>query len=138
MRPPRHLAILIAVILRRAFGLLWYAPFLFGPVWERGVGDTMPHTPPATPIPAIVIIAATFAGAYGLDWLMRRLAIEGAGPGALFGAIIGALFIAPAAVVHGAFLGHPLEVQALNAGVDVLGTALIGAVLGGFPKPRAG
>ena len=130
-----HLAVLVAVVLQFVLGFLWYGP-LFGEAWMEMVGLDM-DTVMADPAGAGEWITNAFAsitGIYLLAWLYTKLGVDSLGKGALYGFLIGFVFVLLSNMTTGMFAKDPYWLAWITGGFTTLGLTVGGAVLGAWTK----
>lgn len=123
------LAILVALIAQQVLGFVWYSRALFAEAWMAGIGKRPEDLTP-TPGPFIVAMLAAVLLPLGMSWVMHRGNVRGVKAGAVVGAGIGVAFIAPAVLMHEAFLGYPPLVLVIDSTKEIVGALLVGAILG--------
>lgn len=126
------LAILVALVSQQVLGLVWYSKFLFFHVWSAGIGKR-PEDLVATPGPFIIATIAGILLPIGIAWILHRANLRGIKNGALVGLGVGVFLVAPAVLVHEAFLGYPPTVLAIDAGKEIVGCFIVGVILGAWP-----
>ncbi|HUQ56157.1 DUF1761 domain-containing protein [Lentzea sp.] len=127
------LAVVVAAIAYFALGMVWYAEYAFGRVWQRASGwDLSPPekvgvailvVPLATCF-VLTLVTAMIGAASGTDTIME---------GILLGLVIGVGIALPVRFVTGSYdmtKPAPLTFAAIGAGYHVVGLALAGAILG--------
>ncbi len=130
------LAILGAVVIQQAIGMLWYSPLLFQAAFFAGQGKLAKDVDMSNPLPFIASIAGSVLAAGVISMSLAEKKVDCPIGGAFVGGMF-ALFLAlPAVVVHEAFLGVAASVTAIDAGATFLNLVLCGLVLG-FARARA-
>ena len=127
------LAILIALIAQQILGFTWYSRLLFAEVWMAGIGKRPEDLIP-TPGPFIIATIAAILLPIGIAWILHRANLRGIKNGALVGLGTGVFLVAPAVLVHEAFLGYPPTVLAIDGGKEVVGCFIVGLLLGAWPQ----
>lgn len=129
------LAVLTALIAQQALGFCWYSRALFAEAWATGIGKRLEDLQP-TAGPFVFATIAALLLPIGIAWLLHRTHLRGIKAGALVGFAAGFFFIAPAVLMHEAFLGYPPAVLAIDASKEVVGAIIVGAILGAWPRRR--
>jgi hypothetical protein len=127
-----HFAVLLAVLLQLALGLVWYH-FLFGPAWLAGLGMT-PEQMLGRNWRFVVTIGCALALAYGLAWLMEATGRRGFLQGLAMGLFVGIAFAGSTVLLRYAFIPAVWPVVWIDTGITILSAVLTGAVLGLWPK----
>ena len=127
------LALLTAVIAQQVLGFCWYSRALFAEAWAAGIGKRVEDLQPSAGPFMLATIAALLLP-LGIAWLLHRTHLGGIKAGALVGAGAALFLIAPAVLVHEAFLGYPPLVLAIDASKEVAGAIIVGAILGAWPR----
>jgi hypothetical protein len=130
------LAILVALVAQQAFGFLWYSRPLFADSWAAGIGRRAEDLAPSIGMFLLAMLAALLL-AVGIAWVLYRAHLRGVRAGAVIGFGVGAFFVAPAVVVHEAFIGLPGLVLAIDGTKEILSAMIVGAILGGWPRRAA-
>jgi hypothetical protein len=128
------LAILVALIAQQVLGFSWYSRLLFAEPWMAGIGKRPEDLVP-TPGPFILATIAAVFLPICIAWILHRTNLRGLKNGALVGLGVGVLLVAPALLVHEAFLGYPATVLAIDAGKEIVGCFIVGVILGAWPRP---
>jgi len=132
----RHVSIVVAAIVVWLLGAAWYTAL--AAAWMAGIGKTreqlMQSGSPA--MAYIVGFVAILVMCYLVGALLARLAARGVAAGVRIGALAGLL---PAACIalNYAFEARPLSLWLINAGYAILGLAIAGAIIGGWPRRAA-
>ena len=112
------------------FGALWYGP-LFGKQWMAATGVTEERARESN-LPAIfggTLVMEIVAG-IGLSAIMGR--DETLAEGLVTGLLVGLLIVLPALVVLSLYERKSASLTAMNAGYNVVGFTIMGAVIGAF------
>jgi hypothetical protein len=131
-------AIIIAAIVKFLIGWAWYAPPVLGRRWAALSGQSM-DSDFSGMAPAIVVqligdlvmayVLARFIGHYGADGLVN---------GAVIGFMAWLGFVATLMVTSIFYEKKPIELIAINAGYQLVGIVVMGAIIGWWGyAPRA-
>ena len=129
----RHVSVVVAAIVVWVLGAAWYTAL--AETWMAGIGKTreqlMQSGSPA--MAYIVGLLAIIVMCYLVGALLARLGATGFAAGLRIGALAGLL---PAACIalNYAFEARPLSLWLINAGYAILGLAIAGAMIGGWPR----
>lgn len=128
-------AVLAAIVLLEILGFIWYGP-LFGDRWMAAMEGLPQSGGMATTLTLGVV--NTLIVVVGLNWLLHRL-----GPVSLGGAVGAALaawffFDFTTMAVDYLYLGHSLELVAINMGYQLVAYLTAGAVIGVAVRRGAG
>jgi len=126
-------AVAVAALAFYIIGMLWYSQAVFGKPWMKAVGLSkkdadkmdMKVTLTLSALLALVVVS-------GLGVLMCALGLNDWQQGAGLGALVGAIFIAASRGIHMLFEGKSLNLFLIDAGYNVIGLAMAGAVIGAF------
>lgn len=127
-------AILVAGIVGIATGAVWFGPRTFYPMWWKALGQEPTNEPGGDNM--AIVFGATFLGAFaqafGLAVIFEWIRPEAILGGALLGAFIGIVFAAAPSLGHRLFARQGFKVWIIEVGADILGLALMGAILAGW------
>jgi hypothetical protein len=125
------LAVLAATLVAFVVGGLWYGP-LFGAAWMHSIGidpQSVKNTPKAGLRRLMTInILLTWCAAVTLAVFLGDRATTGSG--ALYGFLVGLLWIGVAIAVSALYERKPFAYVAINVGYWTLAFTLMGAILG--------
>jgi hypothetical protein len=123
------LGAIVAGVAGFMLGALWYSPLLFVKRWqaETGVGTTKPIRY-AFALPMVVSVTTAIVGAIVLSALIGP--VGNVKTGALLGATIGFLCIAPAIKMNGMFGQDSPALISIHALYPALQFTLMGIILG--------
>ena len=129
------LPIVIAMVASLLIGFAWYGP-LFGQVWMRESGITMPEKPPSMTKPIILsLIGALFMGyvlTHSLVFGNSYLSMSGVSSG-LMGAFWNWLgFVVPVMLSFVAWEGKSWKLFAIQAGYWLVLLLVSGAIIAGM------
>lgn len=125
------LAVTVAFVAAFGFGALYYSKLMIFPLWMRLAKVSPKDVEQANMAVAFGgTIVATLVGVILQAVLMAGLGITGAGPGLLFGAILGVVFRGGAHAIHNGFAARHPGVTLLDLTHDAVGMAIAGAILG--------
>ena len=129
-----YVGVAVAVLSGFAVGATWYAESVFGKTWMKLVGlkkkdvenkekmmKAMLHTGIGQIIKACVLAS-----------LMLVVGVDGWAEGALFGAVLALGFSVTSAAMHDSFAQKSIMLTRLNGAHDIVGVAVMGAIIGGF------
>ena len=132
----RHVSIVVAAIVVWVLGAAWYTAL--AETWMAGIGKTREQLMQSgSPAMAYVVgFLAILVMCYLVGALLARLGATGLAAGLGIGALAGLL---PAACIalNYAFEARPLSLWLINAGYAILGLAIAGAIIGGWPRRAA-
>jgi len=132
----RHVSIVVAAIVVWVLGAAWYTAL--AETWMAGIGKTREQLMQSgSPAMAYVVgFLAILVMCYLVGALLARLAATGFAAGVRIGALAGLL---PAACIalNYAFEARPLSLWLINAGYAIVGLAIAGAIIGGWPRKAA-
>ena len=129
-----HLAVLVGIVLQFVIGFLWYGP-IFGEAWMEMVGlDMASMEAPPDAGTWITNIITAISSVYLLAWLFVKLKVASLLKGALYGFLIGFVFVLLANKTSGAFAGDPYGLAWITGGFTTVGLLVAGAVLGAWKK----
>lgn len=122
-------AIIVAAVVKFAVGWGWYAPPVLGKRWAELSGQSMTDT--SGLMPAIVV---QIIGDLVMAYILARFVIHYGATGLIDGAIIGFMawlgFVATIMVTSIFYEKKPAELIAINAGYQLVGIVVMGAILG--------
>jgi hypothetical protein len=130
--------VFLAVIVAFFANFLYFGPKTMYPVWMRAMGKPLDERPGGGSNMApvfVLMMVALFVQALTLSWVLQAtiklydVADASLATGALVGAGMGVAFAAMTSFGHRMFAGHGYKVWIIEVAADVLGLALMGAVL---------
>jgi hypothetical protein len=127
-------AVVVAAVANSVVGFIWYLPQVFGNRWAAETGRTMlkpSETPPMTVISAIVLSLVT---AYVLAVIAHALGVADAGAGAVLGLLVAIGFVLTWGYNGVLWEGRSRTSWAINAGASLVELAVVGAIIGYWPK----
>ena len=123
------LAVVVAAVVYFALGALWYSPVLFAKPWMAAAGVD----PQRADTNYAVLFGGSFLGylviSIGLGLFVRALGATTIGDGLEIGLIAGIAFSATTTAINNAYEGRPLALFLINAGYNILGFGIAGALL---------
>ena len=126
--PINWVAVLVAAVVRLVIGGLWYAPFAFGPMWQKTVGITQDQMLKAMPR----AIAVNAVGSLLMAFILEHAVVYAQATSLLQGAAVGALnwlgFVAVVLVATNVYEQRPLRSAYVSAGFNLVALVLMGAL----------
>ncbi|HTY60494.1 MAG TPA: DUF1761 domain-containing protein [Bacteroidota bacterium] len=132
-----YLAILVSALVWRILGMLWYSPVLFGGTWMQitGVNDQQFAAMNPLLIYAMPIVAALIT-----FWVLAHAVAYAKAGSAGMGALVGFWnwlgFVGAIMFVALGFQGKPVTLWCIDAGYDLVGLVIGGAILAVW-KPKS-
>ena len=126
------IAVLLCGVSSMVLGALWYAPFLFGRAWQRGVGLSDEALAGGN-------LALIYGGAFLLSLVAAYVfglflgADMGVGPSTAAGAAAGICWVAASFGINYLFERRPLALWLINGGYHAVQFTLFGLILGLMP-----
>jgi hypothetical protein len=111
---------------------VWFT--VFGNQWLDLIHKTRAEMNPADPVPYIVSALMALALAYGTAIALSGDDDRTAMHGVQFGIFLGFLFIASTKLTEYLYEVRPLGLWALNSAYQILGLAIVGAIVGAWKK----
>ena len=124
-----HKAVWAMVVLQQVLGFVWYSPPLFLNLWLEGIGKKQSDLNQSDPVPFIAAILGAIAFCYILAWVNDKARASSAKDGALVGGLMWLGFLAPALAIHYKFIGLSWLAIGVDAGKELVGAVLTGAIL---------
>ncbi len=124
-------AVLVAAISSFVIGGLWYAPFLFGKVWQKAVGLSDDELKSAS-------MGKTFGISFVLSVIISYGMANFFGPevnmnmGIMYGAMTALFFVIPSMGTNSLFEHHKLNLFLINAGYNLVTYVVIGTIIGAW------
>jgi Protein of unknown function (DUF1761) len=125
-----HRAAIVAAVAYWLWGALWFT--VFGKQWIDLTHRSDANA--ADPVPYVVSILMAFVLSYGTAIALSHDADRTALGGVQFGVFVGLLFLASTQLTTSVYEGRPLALWVLDGGYEVLGLALVGAIIGAWKK----
>ena len=127
------LAVLVGALSSFAVGGLWFSPLLFTNRWLAEIGKTREDmSAGSSPLPFVLAFLMTAVSAVVLsvlaDWAGADTLVEGL----LLGLLVGVGLVATAYVTTYSFEQRSWALIGINAGHDIVRTAVIGAIVGAW------
>jgi hypothetical protein len=126
------LAVVAVFVLSMALGYLWYAPFLFGPLWMKGIGKTMEELKGIQKSAMLWMVFGAILMSVALGLIMPMAEATDLMSGLTLGLVIGVGLILPVTISNHVFIGHKPEAWMVTAGYNVVMYALAGLILGAW------
>lgn len=127
------ISVAVASLATFVVGGPWYSPALFGKLWGEAMGQSATATKRGHP-------AKVFGLAYVFSFIAASFlaALMPAGAtlydGLRLGALVGACFVATSFGVNYQFANRPWAALLIDGGYHIVQFAVIGAVLGAWPR----
>jgi hypothetical protein len=132
-----YLAILVSALLWRILGMLWYSPALFGGTWMQITGMNDQLFAAMNPLLIYVMpVVAALVTFWVLAHAVAYAKAGSAGMGALVGFWNWLGFVGAIMFVALGFQGKPMALWYIDAGYDLVGLVIGGAILAVW-KPKA-
>lgn len=126
------LGTVVAAVLAFVLGGIWYAPFLFGSVWQRECGLSDEHIAGANRGKTFgIAFLWTFAGAFVFAMFLGP--DPGAGMAVFAGVMAGLFWVAGSFAINYQFEQRSMKLWLVNGGYHALQYTLYGVVLGLWP-----
>ena len=115
----------------------WYT--LFARQWVAAIGKTMAELQQkgSSPIPYIGSLICDLLVALALAWILARIGEPSAAKGAAVGAALTLGFVSTALMTQYLFEQRPVSLFLINSGGALLGTTLMGVILGTWKAKAA-
>ena len=127
-----HPAAIVAGVVYWLWGAVWYT--VFGNQWLALTHLTAADRNPSAPGPYVTSVLMAFVLSYGtaiaLGYDERRTSMHGI----QFGVFVGFLFLASTMLTAFVYEGRPLGLWVLNSSYEIVGLAIVGAIIGGWKK----
>ena len=115
------------------WGAVWY--WVFGSQWLALNRLTAADRNPSAPAPYVVSMLMALVLAYGTAMALGHDEDRTALHGIQFGVFIGFLFLASTMLTAYVFEGRPLGLWVLNSSYEIVGLAIVGAIIGAWKQP---
>jgi Protein of unknown function (DUF1761) len=130
----KHAAAWVGAIAFFVWGYIW-----FGLIFKSQIAQIMSmssfHAPdPSDPKPYIVAFLMALVLAYGTAIALADSSTPTAQHGISFGIFMGIVFFASVRLTQTMFAGVPLSSWLLDIGWALIGFAIVGAIVGGWPR----
>jgi hypothetical protein len=123
------LAIIVSVVVLMVIGALWYSPMLFANSWMKIVGKKEEDLKGGASTGYVIAIIADIVMAYVLSHVVDYTGATTALAGAQAGFWMWLGFVAPTMVMNNVFEGRPTKLFWINAGMQLVGLLIVGAIL---------
>jgi hypothetical protein len=121
-------AIALGTIGALLFGFVWYAPPVFGKVWQRHTKITDAQMKEKVLLRFGPAIALTFITGVMLDVLLPADMLRW-DDGAVMGLLVGLGIVAPAIAIHYIFARKSVHLYLIDAGYSVFSMLILGGIL---------
>jgi hypothetical protein len=125
-----HPAAIVAGIVYWLWGAAWYT--VFGSQWLALTHLTQAERNPAAPGPYVTSVLMAFVLSYGTAVALCHDEQRTALHGIQFGVFVGFLFLASTMLTAYVYEGRPLGLWVLNSSYEIVGLAIVGAIIGGW------
>ncbi|MBV8081352.1 MAG: DUF1761 domain-containing protein [Candidatus Eremiobacteraeota bacterium] len=130
------LAVIVGGILYYGWGALWYG--VLGQQWLTAIGPMAALVNPKDPVPYVVSFVMALLLSFGVAVALSHDDNRTMRHGIEFGLFFGLLFFATTLLTQTLYEGHPLKLWLINAGYEVIGLVILGALHGAWKKaPKA-
>ncbi len=127
--------VLIATLSAFVIGGLWYSPLLFGPSWQRlaGVSDEAMQKANMPLIFGVSFVLLAIVALF-MSFFVEIAAMMGsnASGGAMAGAFLCLVFVAPAFGVNYLFSRRPLKLYLIDVGYLLVAFIVMGTIIGAW------
>ena len=130
-----HLAVWVSAIVFFLWGYVWFSVLFKSQV--TAMMSQMNAVSPTSPVPYIVGFLMALVLAYGTAIALADSQNHSASHGISFGLFMGVIFYAGPRLTQTLFGGTPVSWWLLEIGWALIGFALVGAIVGGWPKRAA-
>jgi len=124
-----HPAAIVGAIVYWLWGALWYT--IFGSQW---LSLTNAARNPTAPAPYVVSILMALVMSYGTAIALGHDDDRTALNGVQFGVFIGFMFLASTMLTAYVYEGRPLQLWVINGAYEIIGFAIVGAIIGGWKR----
>ncbi len=125
------LAVIVAALVNMALGFAWYSRALFADAWMKAIGKTREQLGQPGPGYLLALVGA-FVTAWALATFIAYADARSVATGAVIGLIAGVGFVLTSFGASYLFEGRPFRLYAINAGYQVVGLLIMGAILGAW------
>ncbi|HJY76064.1 MAG TPA: DUF1761 domain-containing protein [Burkholderiales bacterium] len=127
--PINWLALFAAALVRMIVGVLWYAPFAFGPPWMRLVGCAPEEMKARMPKAVAVDAIGSLVMAFVLVHAVHYAGAAAAGQGAAVGFFNWLGFVGVTTLAASVYEKRPLKLFFINNGFQLVSLLLMGAIV---------
>lgn len=124
------LAVVVAALAQMILGFLWYGP-IFGKTWLAAMGKTRDQMTGAGMAGAVSAGAALVA-AIALGLVINNVGAATIGDGAIWGIILSAGLVVTSQISNAMFEQRSGTVTLLYSSYQLVGTAMMGAIIAGW------
>ncbi len=130
-----YLAVILAGVINFGIGMIWYSPFLFGKMWQKGQGYSESELKKnnmylafggSFVLMTIMALGVALFLAHclepGIDWKV----------GAMHGFFLGILFVGPSIGINNLYGKQSLMLWIIDAGYQITYLTLSGGILGAW------
>lgn len=136
MRKINYIAVVVAAIVHWVLGAAWFTlladPWVAGTRIPEAEVSAMKAHPSA--MPYVVALVCNLFVAYAIAWVLNKDDKPTAGSGAMTGLMLGIGIAAAAMVTELVFEARSAEFMMIAAGYPVVGSAIMGTILGAWQK----
>jgi hypothetical protein len=122
------IAIAVAAAAYFVLGGVWYG--VLGKPWMTALGKSKDQLNPKDPVPYLMAAVGSFINSAALAWLIVAVPCETAVQAAALGGFVGIGILFAAAAKHYAFSGWSGRLLLIDLGLDAIGFAVMGAIIG--------
>ncbi len=131
-----HLAVWVSAIVFFLWGYVWYS-VLFKNLVTALMAQMNTQMSPTSPVPYIVGFLMALVLAYGTAIALADSQNHTAAHGISFGFFMGVIFYAGPRLTQTLFSGTSLSGWLMDIGWALIGFAIVGAIVGGWPRRAA-
>ena len=132
----KWLAVLVAAVAYFALGALWYSKALFANSWVKLAGINMDDPNARKGVGAIMLTSFVLmlVASIGIAILITRIGVTDWMTGLKTGLITGICFSATAISISYVYEKRPMALHLINAGYNIIGSAIAGIIIAAWPK----
>jgi hypothetical protein len=125
--PVNWTAVIIAAVVRFILGGIWYAPPVFGRIWQKATGG---ESPAGTPAVLVVQVLGSLVMAYVLAQVSGHYADADLWSGALIGILMWVGFVLTLTLSMTLLERQPMVSFYIVSGYHLVSLAVMGAIIG--------